>query len=201
MTAVEIQAQVIRYDVTKLSMARNAVPLVILVSIVGKYIGVYALGVAILFQAALAVLFIRARSNLGLQAIKAKGDSLIIPGVSQTVRRGAVTGWVLSGRRARVYGTQSSYRLTVPPAQQNELSALLTQALGRQLVTKRRGSSRARSVALAVAIAGAVAVAVGVGLTRELLAPALVGIVAVIVGGASFGALSQRVAVDSTPTE
>ena len=79
MTTAEMQAQVVRYHVVRSSVIRNAVPIVILVTIASKYIGTYALGAALLLQLAIVVLFLRTRENLGRQTIKQKRESLTSP--------------------------------------------------------------------------------------------------------------------------
>lgn len=187
-----LHARVVRYNVRLIKIARNLVPVGVLITIGAKYIGsYYALAVAVATQSALLYLFLRARSRLGAQAIVARPDRLVFVESRITLRRRSTLGWTLSQGVARVYGPSYSYRLVVAETEAGELGAALTQAFGPVTVTVRRGSLRARTIAMTVCISGLIALVVGILI--ELVALALVGIVLSILGGATFGALSQRV--------
>lgn len=190
---MQFQAQVIRYDVRMVRLARNLVPVAILVSIGARYAGTYyAAAVALLMQGVLAFIFVRARTRFGNQSVIAESDRLVLSESNTTIRRRKTIAWTLSDRLARVYGAEHSYRLVVSQGDVAEFGAALTAALGPITVTVRRGSPRARTVALAACISGIVGL--GAGVFFELLVLALIGIAAAILGGATFGALSQRVA-------
>jgi hypothetical protein len=174
-------------------LARNLVPVSILVSIGARYAGTYfAVGVALLAQSVLAFMFLRARTRFGKQSVVAESDRLVLSESNTTIRRRKTIGWTLSDRLARVYGDEHSYRLVVTQGDVAELGAALTAAFGPITVTVRRGSLRARTVALSVCISGIIAL--GTAVFFELLVLALIGIAAAILGGATFGALSQRIA-------
>jgi hypothetical protein len=194
MSVSELQAQVVRYDVRKTAVVRNAVPILVLVTTLSRYAGTYAMVAALVLQAMVLALFVRARTNLKHQTLRGQHDALIIVHANQTVRRRATTGWTLSKNTARVYGKQYSYRLKAAPDQSDALAGLLAQALGARTETKPRGSARARSVALAISIGGVLAL--GVGFVMEILPLGLFGIAGAIIGSATFGALSQQVAAD-----
>jgi len=190
---MQLQAKVVRYNVQLVKLTRSLVPLAIIATIGARYIGAYYVAaIALSAQGTLIYLFLRARAGLGTQAIVAGSDRLILVTTNTVIRRRSTIGWTLSDRLARVYGPAYSYKLVVAEGDANELAAVLTRAFGPVIATVRRGSPRARALALAGLVTGLVAI--GAGLFFELAALALVGIVLAILGGATLGALSQRVA-------
>ena len=72
------------------------------------------------------------------------------------------------------------------------MRALLVAAFGEPLVLRRRGSARARSIGGAVAAAGALLVAGGIA--WDVAPLAIPGVLALVFGLATLGALSQKVA-------
>jgi hypothetical protein len=184
--------KVVRYDVTRWTIAQSAVPFAMLSGVAARRIPNTLTVTAPLGLLALAFfLFFRAQQNLGAQTLLREGGRLRLQGSEEELSHRTAGRWTLRGNVARLHGSRLSYKLRLVEGDPAAFEQALASVLGTATATARRGSPRARGIAAAVLILGLVALTLAIVLQNlPLLA---VGILAGIGGGATFGALSQRV--------
>jgi hypothetical protein len=187
-----LTAHVVRYDVSRWTVAQGVAPFALLAGIAARRIpsaGTITAALALLVLALF--LFLRARRSLGAQTLMPQAGKLRLQESGDELSRQTTSRWTLSGATARLHGRRMSYKLRVAEAERVPLEQALTSTFGALTVTARRGSARARGIAGGVLALGVVALATAIAL--QSLPLLFVGVLAGIGGGATLGALSQRV--------
>ena len=182
----------IRYDVTRWTVAQGLVPFAMLASVAARRVpSTLTIVIAAALLSATLLTFARARCNLGRQILHNEGGKLRLQASGDELSRRTIGQWISQAGMARLHGTRTSYKLRVDEAHRGELEILLSQALGMASSTTPRGSPRARALAAVVLALGIVSL--GVALILQSLPFLFVGVPAAVIGGATLGALSQRV--------
>lgn len=182
----------VSYDNARWTLAQSAVPFAVLAGIVARRIpSETASGVALLLLCVTAALLLRARRSMGTQTLVARSSALHLTPSAQDLSRRATSRWTLRSGTARLHGSRVSYKLRLIEGDATVFEAALTSALGRATTTVRRGSPRARGTAGAVLGVGLVLL--GIAITLQNIPLLAVGLIASVGGGATLGALSQRV--------
>lgn len=143
-------------------------------------------------QLAAVAAFVLARRSFGRRQLKMSGGKIHFSADENPIVPARVKSWTLSGSTARLYEGDMSWKIVADLKDEGDLRNLLSRLLGKPLLLHPRGSRRARAIALSVCLVGVLLVAVALGLSFMPLFP--VGVLGAMVGGATFGALSQRVA-------
>jgi hypothetical protein len=189
--AVDVMAQVVRYDRRRLRMAQALVPLAVLAAIASRY-AASPTGWTLAAAAQLAAggCFLFARRGLGWSRLTAEGGALGLGGAAWRIKRGEVGRWTISGGKARLYGQDVSWKLRVhenPEA----LRGLLASLFGPPIPLHRRGSLRQRTIALAVCLLGVLITALTIAFAWPI-ALIFLGIPCALLGFGVFAAFTQR---------
>jgi hypothetical protein len=190
--SASVEMHVTLYRIARIRAAQALIPFAVVASIFARRsLNPVAVTVALLLQLATLVTFLSARRGLGWQRFRLdKGAGSFGPNLR--LARTRVERWTIHGRLARLYCQDISLRLRGRTSAAESLDACLRCWLGAPLLLERRGSARARGIAATVALSGLAFVAAAFALDNVPLVVA--GILCVVLGGATFGALSQRVA-------
>lgn len=187
-----VEMHVTLYRIARIRAAQALIPFMVLASIFARRsLGGVAVTTALLLQLATLVTFLSARRNLGWQQVRIEnGVGGFGPNLKLT--HAQVERWTIRGRVARLYCQNVSLRLRSRSRDSQSLASYLRSWLGAPLQLERRGSARARGIAAIVAASGVGLIGAAVALDSVPLIVA--GVLCVVLGGATFGALSQRVA-------
>lgn len=186
--------EIVRYQVSRIRLGQTLVPLAMLASVLGRAAGGIAVYVAVALISASAVSFALARRGFGRQPLRIVRGKIEVADAPPIVPA-HLGRWTMAGRTARLYGKGINWRLVAAPGDEDRLRASLAAVLGQPLLLGHRGTRRARMVALTACAAGLALV--GLSLLSDGTALLMVGIFAAIAGFATFGALSQKVALPS----
>lgn len=185
--------RLVRYDVRGWTAAQSLAPIAVIAGVMARRMPnrVVVLVALALFAASIA-LFVRSRKNFGWKPLEIGPHALRLADAGVEVSAQAVHQWTFAGTTARLYGSKFSYRLDVASSHQEALERALALVFGRATPLKRRGSLRARIIALSVCALGLVGLAAAIALSLVQLL--FVAVPAIILGFATFMALSQRIA-------
>lgn len=186
--------EIVRYQVARLRLGQTLVPLAMLASVLARAAGGIAVYVAAALIIASAVTFALARCGFGRQPLRILRGKIEVADAAPIVPA-HLGRWTMAARTARLYGKGVSWKLVAAPGDEDRLRSSLASVLGQPLLLAHRGSRRSRMVALGACAAGLALV--GLSLISDGTALLMVGIVATIGGFATFGALSQKVALPS----
>lgn len=188
-----IEAKVTRYSIARLRLAQLLVPLAIVANVLARRAPSVAVVVSSLALLALGfVAFLSAAKRFGWTPLQFEGGAISLGQTGVRVERKRIRSWTLIGTVARLYLSDTSFRLQARRGTEQVLGALLRSQLGSPVSMNRRGSKLARLLALCAALLGLAISALAVAKDNSGLA--VVGAPTLILGIAFFGALSQRVA-------
>jgi hypothetical protein len=187
-----ITVHVTRYRIARVRAGQALVPFVIISSIVARRMPeTIPVGIAVLLQLATAIALFSARRSFGWRPFRIERGVARV-GQDLEIVRHRVLRWTAVGNVTRIYCSDISLRLRSRTEDTLRLSNALQSWLGAPIRLQRRGTRRARGVALTVSLAGLALVAVAFAFSKVALV--VLGIPCFIIGIATFGALSQRVA-------
>ena len=187
------EAKVARYNVARIRLFQLIMPLAVGSAAFARHsptlltavlaFGAQAAGVAVLLSA---------RTNFGWQKLLFERGGISVGSTGVRIERYRISRWTFVRRSARVYEGDQSFKIQAAKGAERDLEAVLERQFGAATRLCPRGSVRARMIALAVAGSGLALVAVAI--VTDTVWPAGIGTVAFILGIATFGAFSQRVA-------
>lgn len=189
-----MHVDVTRYDLRRLRLGQALVPAAVVMTIVWRHKpGPPTLAVAVALLASALVSLLLARRRLGQADLVAEHGKLRLGADGPKLLPSAVTAWTWDDDGcARVYDRTGSWMLTAINADDGgAVRAALAGVLGKPLTLQRRGSARARSWALVAAATGLLVTVAAFVLDTPAFAFA--GVPALVIGIATFGALSQKV--------
>ena len=186
-----LEAKVTRYNIARLRSGQLLLPIALLTAVAARrFPSLFTVLLALGVQALSLSLLLSAGRRFGWQRLAFKGGGLSIGSTDARIERHMVHRWTLINGVARLYGLEQSCKLRARSGTASEFSAFLARCFGPPLTLRRRGSFRARMIALTVGLCGFVGTALGIGV--GIIALAIAGPLAFILGVATFGALSQR---------
>jgi hypothetical protein len=181
-----------RYKVLGIRVVQATWPMGMLASILARRLpseALQTLAWALLISGFLA--FVVSRKAWRRVPIKLEGRRLQSICFDGELHPAQVPQWSFDRGVARLHGTRVSWKLTCKPDDEAVLSEMLTRALGDRVPVKPLGSPRARRLALVAAAMGLIASVAGVAL--ELVPLFCLGVIAVVLGAACYGAFGTRV--------
>ena len=183
-----------RYNVRRLRLIQTLTPLFVVLSILTRrFVEDQAVMLVVAFALLLLIVgLLTVSMRLRGQRLIRRGRHLELGNDEARIQRDEVSSWTLTGRSARLYCGNVSYRLKATRGQEAALAANLHQALGSPVELHRRGSKRARTIAGITAAVGVVSLVVG--LVYGIMILFALGFLGSILGLSTVAALSQRVA-------
>lgn len=183
-----------RYDLVRLRLGQALVPAAVVLTIVWRRADSSALLVpAIALQAAALAVLLLSRRRVGRRELVAEKGRIRLGADGPKILSSTVRAWSWETGVARIYERNASWKLAAaddPDAMRSALAGVL----GKPRSLQSRGSRRARVGALVAAGLGLAFVAAGFALNTPAFA--FGGVPALVIGIATFGALSQKVAAD-----
>lgn len=187
-----VNVRVTEYRIARIKAGQAIVPLAVLSSIVARrWLHPVAVAVAVVVLVAGLLSFFSARRALGRQPFRVQDGSAVF-GTRITLTRKRVLRWTLGANVIRLYCADISLRLVCDSDDRHQLVQSLTAWLGRPIQLERRGSQQARMLAIFAAAAGLACTVAAFAF--ETIALVVIGLPVFIIGLATFGALSQRIA-------
>jgi hypothetical protein len=191
-TLQPVQVRITQYRIARIRAGQAILPFAAIGSIVARR-SLHPVAVAVAAMLLLAGLlsFLSARHGFGAQNFSVQ-NGIGNFGTQLTLVRKRVLRWTLSANVIRLYCTEMSLRLVFSSKDKQWLVEELTAWLGKPITLERRGSQQARAWSLAAAATGlACTIAAFIYQTIALV---VLGLPMLIVGLATFGALSQPIA-------
>jgi hypothetical protein len=186
-----IEARVTRYNVLQLRIGQCLIPVAAIANVLIRR-APDVLPPIVGFAVLLAVLFVllSAAKRLGWQALTVQHRGVVVGKTGVRVASTDVARWTYHVGTARLYGTDTSFKLRARPGRELDLEAALRRTFGSPLDLERRGSRRARATALSVAVLG---LALDVfAIMYDVVPMALIGTLCLLFGVGTFAALSSR---------
>lgn len=189
----QIDVRVTRYDVQRMRIFQAMIPFAIIVTTVARYFPTPTMiaGTVLIQVAALGTLLSGVK-RVGWQPLVFDGGGVAFGSSGFGINRQQMRDWTRVGRVVRLYSSRVSYKLLAREGSELVLAAVLQGQFGRPIPLERRGSRPARTVALGAALLGVTLVALAIA--NESTAFAIPGGPLLVIGIATFGALSQRAA-------